>query len=126
MSIDPKNVNVAKQPPLPTGRETAAPAPLSPITIDRDNRELRTVVDYFKKQFDAARTVSHIRWLPNIVAGCALKPGLHLADIRWDDGKGDAISAPAGCEGLTISAIDPDLDCDVLHLRPSQVLLHLT
>ena len=67
------------------------------VVFDEANRELRTVYPYFA---DSTCTVLAIRWMDGIKLKARIRKGTRLAEIEWDDGTREIISAPVGCSGI--------------------------
>ena len=95
------------------------PTPM--VTYDPINRELRTVPDFF-----AARNTSMelLSWCEGIKKGAKIKENVPLADIFWDDGTSEVLTAPPGCAGV-IESTNRRILYENLHKSPSQWLLRI-
>jgi hypothetical protein len=69
----------------------------SPVVFVKENRELRTISDYFK---EAQTPVVGIRWEENVKKGSTIHAGQALGNIVWaGNEKGTPIYSPPGCAG---------------------------
>jgi hypothetical protein len=91
------------------------------VSYDSANRELHTVTDFFRRR---RRSVDLVSWRPGIKIGAGIVEGTLLADIYWDDGTREVLTAPAGCAGR-VAFTNRRIRYDKLHRAPSQVLLRL-
>src|SRR3990172_9267672 len=95
------------------------PTPM--VTYDPITREVRTVPDFF-----AARNTSMelLSWSKGIKKGVKIKENTELANIFWDDGTSEVLTAPPGCAGV-IESTNRRILYENLHIPPSQWLLRL-
>ena len=89
--------------------------------FERENRELRFIVKYFEQSDEAARRVS---WREGIGKGAPVRAGMEVADLIWNDGRKEKLTAPEGCDG-EIAAINRRIAYENLDRYPSEWALRL-
>ncbi len=92
----------------------------TPVVYEEQNRELRTVIDYFAQREDA---VLDIEWQNQTHVGDPITAGQLLAHIVWDGRPNEPLYAPLGCTGNIVWK-NGRVEYERLHRR-SEVLLRL-
>lgn len=85
------------------------------------NGELRFRCRHFEQ---ANAAVAKVVWRPGIKNGASIKPGDALADLTFNDGVTEVLTAPGGCSGI-VEATNRQIDYILLSRRPSQWAIRL-
>ncbi len=89
--------------------------------FERENRELRFLVKYFQQSDEG---VLRISWRDGIGKGAPVQAGMALADLTWNDGRQETLTAPEGCDGK-IAAVNGRIRYEILEAYPSEWALRV-
>ena len=91
-------------------------------TYDDATKTLFTVPEAFE---DRKQAVLSWVWRPEVDQERRITPGFILADIQWDNGNVEEVTAPGNCSGR-ITWLNRDITYENLPYPPSQSLLRLS